>query len=143
MAYPPRKTTEDPKKQLAIIVQNAASAAANIVATQGLPVVDFVEIHRMVLDSSLSLISTFGGGTTSAEVVKEEFQEARPAPRRTNQGGTQDPLSMELSFGKHRGQTIGDVLTQGDDGVSYIEWVAENSNNDTMRAAAKQALASV
>lgn len=143
MAYPQRKTTEDPKRQLVIIVQNAASAAATLVAGRAdLSLTDFANTHRTVFESSMAIINS-NTSSASADVVAEEFETApTPRPRRTS-SGTQDPLSMELSFGKHRGQTIGSVLEQGDDGVSYIEWVAENSNNDVVRVAAKQALASV
>lgn len=50
---------------------------------------------------------------------------------------TTDAESMELSFGKHKGKTIGQVYKEAPD---YIVWLADKANDPAMRKAARMLL---
>lgn len=64
-----------------------------------------------------------------------------PAPRAESAPKKQDIDygKVTMPFGKHRGKTLSEIYNEAPD---YIEWLAENSNNDDIRFAAENILES-
>lgn len=62
-----------------------------------------------------------------------------PAPRAESAPKKQDIDygKVTMPFGKHKGKTLSEIYDEAPD---YIEWLAENSNNDDIRDAARKVL---
>lgn len=132
-------------KDRAIVAQNSATAAATIVAAlvkAGNPdAVDaFEDIRTSIFEGSLELA---GGEPTAAQ--SNSGGRRSFGGGRSNGGGRADDAGagVVIKFGKHAGQTIGEVYAQGEDGASYIEWLAESSTNPFIKAKAEEFVASV
>jgi hypothetical protein len=137
-------------KDLSIIAQNAGNTAAVVMA----PLVAqsgefdaalFNDIRRAVFDGTFELYAI-----GLAETGINQSAPSRPASNgssyASNGGGSRTDdhgAGVEIKFGKHKGQTIGDLYASGEDGQSYIEWLADKSNNDFLRTKAQEFLASV
>lgn len=134
----------------AIIAQNAGTTAAALLKVYGETIggvteqnfLDlFNEFRKEVFDGTNALA---GAGSTVQSF--ESSTSARPttaaAPRSTagsgGASGGADPGTVVVKFGKWAGQTIAQIAEQD---ASYVEWLAENSNNDFVRGRAEAFLA--
>jgi len=122
--------SNDDFKQRAIIAQNSATAAATILAGQPFDPAEFERVRTVIFNGSLALANG-AGGTTPVERVQAAFPESTvehtPAPQGRPQGGGEDLGSFELRFGKHRGKNLDTIYAEDS---SWLEWAAENTNNE-------------
>ncbi len=70
--------------------------------------------------------------TTPAPVTASAPSPA-PAPASGNGKGNGNPEAVVVNFGKHSGQTLGEIFAAE---PSYVEWLAENAKNAAIKAAA-------
>jgi hypothetical protein len=143
-------------KEHAIIAQNSATAAANIVAAQiqaGVgsldPMAAFDTYRAHIFNGTLTLggaemiVETFESPTSVAQAVATpptRFPDSFPEPEAAQpsyggggnggSGGGNGAGSVVLKFGKHRGKTIAQV-SQEDAG--WLTWASENTNNDFVK----------
>lgn len=135
--------SNDDFKQRAIIAQNSATAAATILAGQPFDPAEFERVRTAIFNGSLALANG-AGGTTPVERVQAAFPESTvehtSAPQGRPQGGGEDLGSFVLKFGKHRNKTLDAIYAEDS---SWLEWAAENSNNEYARRAISKYLATV
>lgn len=133
-------------KELSIIAQNAGTTAAviytELVRQRGDSTFDpeeFDQIRLAVFQGTLAY--------AGAETVVETFEGEGPsttAPAAVSAGGYAMPRpgsDVELRFGKYKGQTIQQVWDSGEDGQSWLDWAAKNTNNDFVKKQIQQFLA--
>lgn len=140
---PANETAEEHMdRDRSIIAQNAGTTAAAIYnAVYGAgpwdpETYDAIRLH--VFNGTLEL--------AGAGVIVEQFTEAvpttsAPAPRpQTGSSSTDNGAGIELNFGKYKGQTIRQVADSGEQGVSWLNWVADESNNNFIKGKADEFL---
>lgn len=150
--------------ELAIIAQNSATAAATIVAATVTPdlsdddIIEFFDrVREHIFESSVMLAGAEsvvevmenppkkswggnkGGGRSSGGSSRGGSKSggrsnSRPAP---STDIADDPADTELSFGKYNGKTLG-YIARKDEG--YLEWLAENAQEEALRDAATEVL---
>ncbi len=131
-------------KDRAIVAQNSNTGASAIVAA-------LVQTGEVTLDTVVDVYSLirsaiFEGTLALADGVIAGQTEAQAAAASAPSGGgrTSDAgAGVNLKFGKHAGKTIAEVYALGDEGASYVQWLAETSNNDFIKGKAAEYLASV
>ena len=136
-------------KDKAIIAQNSATAAAAIVAAEISagravdPAARFDEVRTHIFNGTIALggaemvVETFT--TPPAGVPTTAAPAAAPAPASSPSvlGGGQDPGTLELKFGKYRGQTVAQVFNSD---VEWLKWVAREGNNEFMKGKVREYL---
>jgi len=148
-------------KEHAIIAQNSATAAANIVAAfiasgniGGADVLTmFDDFRSHIFNGTLALggaemvVETFESPTSVAQAVAtpptrfpDSFPEpSSPAPSFGGGGGGNGAGSVVLKFGKHRGKTIAQVAQED---AGWLTWASENTNNDFVKNKIREFLSS-
>jgi hypothetical protein len=79
--------------------------------------------------------------TSSAEVEGVTEVTPRSSSGRSNGGGrsgTDHGAGVDIRFGKYAGKTLGEILQKD---RSYVEWLAEDAENDFIRGKAGELLA--
>lgn len=112
-------------KDRAIIAQNSAAAAANIVAAEGVWDADrFDEVRTHIFQGTLALAGAAPVAVSAVEAVQEAFPgaELQGVPS----SSSNDAGDVVLNFGKHKGKTIAQV--QASD-PGWLDWVLDKSNN--------------
>ncbi len=82
-----------------------------------------------------------GKGKRKAKSTKTKSTttaDPKPAPPASGKGasGNGNGVDPELTFGKHQGKHLSEVLAMGKDGRSYIKWLADRARNEQIKAAA-------
>ena len=126
-------------KENAIAAQNAGSTAAQlyqVVAGTGQPfnATLYNEIRTEVFNGTLAL--------AGAGAVVEVTEGSPPVGGYSNSpqssgAGRADPGSVDVKFGKHRGKTFDQINLEDRE---WIEWAAENSNNEFIKRVAREYL---
>lgn len=140
-------------KEHAIIAQNSATAAANIVAAQieaGVgsldPMAAFDTYRTHIFNGTLALggaemiVETFESPTSVAQAVASppsRFPDSFPEPSAPEPsygggggGNSSGAGGVVLKFGKHRGKTIAQVAQED---AGWLTWASENTNNDFVK----------
>ena len=127
-------------KDNAIAAQNAGSTAAQlyqVVAVPGQPfnATLYNEIRTEVFNGTLAL----AGAGAVVEVTEGSppvggYNSSGPS---SSGGGRTDPGSVDVKFGKHRGKTFDQINLEDRE---WIEWAAENSNNEFIKRVAREFL---
>lgn len=84
---------------------------------------------RAQVDATLTVGSLSNVFTQDIEDMKNFTQNEA-----TQTMGDSDAASVVITFGKHKGQTIGEVMKTN---PSYVRWMAENTQNAAMKQAAE------
>lgn len=138
--------SHDEAKDIRIVAQNAGTSAATIyaaLATQrgdtDFNKADYDDIRDHIFSGSLSLgtEATVGAAFGTPEPTATEVANGQV----NNDGGALGDLV--LKYGKYRGKTLDEVHDLGDEGVGWLEWAAEKTNNDFMKSRIQSYLASV
>lgn len=159
MAYNNRgggsKSTWDPTivsaKDRMMAHENAVTASANLTAALVeaglLSSVDqareqFEDFKEDVYTANLEAAGASAKAPSALENAEQLVTQAIPgtsavAPTTGGGGGQQDPGSLEIKFGKYKGQTIDQVYRADPD---YIEWIAEKGNNEFVKRIATEYL---
>ena len=140
-------------KEHAIIAQNSATAAANIVAAQieagvgSLDPMAAFDIYRthifngtLTLGGAEMIVETFESPTSVAQAVASppsRFPDSFPEPSAPEPsygggggGNSSGAGGVVLKFGKHRGKTIAQVAQED---AGWLTWASENTNNDFVK----------
>lgn len=141
-------------KEHAIIAQNSATAAANIVSAliasgstggaDALSVFDEFRTHifngTLTLGGAEMIVETFESPTSVAQAVATpptRFPDSFPEPEAAQPsygggggGGNSGAGGVVLKFGKHRGKTIAQVAQED---AGWLTWASENTNNDFVK----------
>lgn len=127
-------------KDRAIIGQNAATAAATLLAGTGASYEDFEELRTAIAEGSLAFADGVIEGQTESAPRRSGGGGYRP--RSTGGGGQSNDAGagVSIKFGKYRGRTIEDVYSEDPE---YIQWLAESSTNDFIKSKSAEFLASV
>lgn len=133
-------------KDNAIIGQNAATAAATVVAALvgsgdilgvAEAITAFSDIRTAIFEGSLAC----AGVESPDEVPADAPRRSGGFPRRASGGGNANPGEVVINFGKHKGKTIAGLAAEGDEGREYVEWLAASSNNDFIKKVTREFLA--
>lgn len=49
----------------------------------------------------------------------------------------EEAVNVKVTFGKHKGKTLGEIYSQAPD---YVQWLAQNARNDVLRKAANMVM---
>lgn len=146
-------------KDAAIAAQNAGSTAAVLLpvvlqfASDVETVDDVVELYNTLRTEVFNGTLALGGAEAFVEAVESSPQPQRGGgrsfPRRASGGGNggasgnADPSETVINFGKNQGKTLGAIYAEGEDGESYINWLAENATNAFIARMAQELLVKV
>lgn len=138
-------------RDASIIAQNSGGHAANIygsiIAVRGDDGFD-PDLYKDIVSTVFSTALELAG----SDVVLEKFDNADQAPAPTSGGGgggqrgggggggSDSGAGVTLNFGKHRGKTIAQAYSEDPE---WIQWAAENSNNNFIRGKISEYLASL
>lgn len=129
-------------RDASIIAQNSGGHAANIygsiIAVRGDDGFD-PDLYKDIVSTVFSTALELAG----SDVVLEKFDNADQAPAPTSGGGgggSDHGAGVTLNFGKHRGKTIAQAYSEDPE---WIQWAAENSNNNFIRGKISEYLASL
>lgn len=119
-------------KELAIIAQNAATAAATLLQGQKATLDQFEAVREAIFEGSVRL-----AGAESVDDVVNTAPKGRGGYRRggassggSNSGSDNDPGATVINGGKHAGKTIAAVYEAAPD---YLEWAVDNLRNEFLR----------
>lgn len=128
-------------RECSIIAQSAGKDAAELTkALIGANIVDSSDAFEVYSDLKARIFADTLA-LAGAETVVERFEGAStPAtqPVRPSGGDNGGPATLVIKSGKHQGKTIAAVY---DEDPSYIEWLADKSNNTFLKGKAQEFLA--
>ncbi|EGO2729429.1 hypothetical protein CYR81_11230 [Enterococcus faecalis] len=87
---------------------------------------------RAQIDATLTIASLSEVFTQDMEDLQEFVQREQ-----TETMNEQDARLMKVTFGKHKGRTLGDIVQED---ASYVEWLAKNAKQEAMKQAANMLL---
>lgn len=118
-------------KDRAIIGQNAATAAATILAGTGATTDEFEALRTSIAEGSLA----FADDGLAASATPPAG-----SPQRGGSGGqsTDHGAGVVVKFGQYSGQTIEAIHSQD---AEYVQWLADSSNNPFIKGKAAEFLA--
>lgn len=120
-------------KERAIAAQNAASAAATLLAGTGAGMDVFENVRTAIFNGTIALVGGAGAQSTAEAVsnIQSSFPGAQavtpPAPQPTQ---SSDTGSVVIKFGKYSGKTISQVFSEDPD---YVTGFLTKSNNDFVK----------
>ena len=77
-------------------------------------------------------------GRSKRDNGKQHAASSHPAPEAETAATTEaDPV---LTFGKHQGQRLSEILALGEDGRSYVQWLADRARDAQIKTAARAML---
>ena len=76
---------------------------------------------------------------------RKKTKPQKPAPKaksapKASGNGNGNGADPELTFGKHKGKRLSEVMAMGEDGRSYIQWLADRARNEKIKAVAQAML---
>ena len=87
---------------------------------------------RAQVDAALTVGSLSNVFTQDIEDMKELLEKEQMETMNSS-----DASSMKITFGKHKGKTLNDVFKED---KGYVEWLAKNAKQDSMKQAAEMLL---